>query len=128
VGLDLSRGLYHLSDSSTPYTGLSQQFPVCLELESPALGPVLQMGSPQGRAEGKGISLALLTTLSAAHPRVPLTTMKMHPNCRIPSPSRIPILGDVHNWTAPQAIRADSKAGPALRKGLDNATQRSPPT
>jgi len=39
--------------SSAPSMGLSQHFPVCPELGSPALGPVLWMEPPQCRAEGE---------------------------------------------------------------------------
>uniref|UniRef100_A0A669Q5V1 Acyltransferase PGAP2 n=1 Tax=Phasianus colchicus TaxID=9054 RepID=A0A669Q5V1_PHACC len=49
--------------------GLFQQFPVCLELGSPALGAVLQLCPPQGRAEGRISSLTLLAALSAMYPR-----------------------------------------------------------
>lgn len=55
--------------SSAPSPGLSQQFPVCLELGSPALGTVLQLCPPRGRAEGRIPLLTLLASLCAVYPR-----------------------------------------------------------
>jgi len=67
--------------SPQPSPGSPQQFPACLELGSPALGPVLRMWPPQGRAEGRRTSLTLLATLCAMHPGVPLAFLATRANC-----------------------------------------------
>ena len=58
----------------SPLLGSPQQFPACLELGSPALGPELWMWPPQRSAEGRRTSLTLLATLCAVHPRISLAT------------------------------------------------------
>ena len=65
--------------SSAPSVGLSQQFPVCLELDSLALGAVSR--SALHRTEQRGrTAFALLSTLCEVHPRGPTGLLELdHP-------------------------------------------------
>ena len=73
-------GLSACPHSSARSVGLSQQFPVCSELGSPALGPVLCMGPPQHRAEW-GAPLCPAGHALCSDPREPLAFLATRVRC-----------------------------------------------
>lgn len=105
---------------SAPSVGLFQQFPLCPEMGRPTLVSVLQLCPPPAeQSRGEEHLPALLATLCAAHPRVPLAFWASRAHCWLIS--HLPLIDWSISWST------IDQSGPSGRPTLILAAEQGSP-